>query len=303
MADVEKFEEMGTVEKMWDTTSGKGKSIVINTVRYFLSKNKEGNYPDFFKDIKLDDLVKFTYTRGGADGSLLAIHDMSLASGEDIDRLHPDSPQNKKPETNLGTTPEEVNEGKPPEKSLAIAKPQSIAPQAEVVDSGFTQMLAQADVLLKSGLLPTEIKTPAAALAIILTGKELGVPMMQSLRGINIIKGKPVLFASLMGALIFKDGHKYIVKESTDKSCTIDFIRKGEQPVPYTFTLDDAAKAGLTGKDVWKQYPKAMLFSRCMSAGAKMVMPDLFTGAYTPEELAKSVKVDESGDQIVVEGE
>lgn len=108
MVEAEKIEEMGTIEKMWDTASGKGKSIVINTVRYFLSKNKEGNYPDFFKDIKLDDLVKFTYTRGGADGSLLAIHDMSLASGEDIDRLHPDSPQNKKVEAVLGTTSSQV---------------------------------------------------------------------------------------------------------------------------------------------------------------------------------------------------
>jgi hypothetical protein len=92
------------------------------------------------------------------------------------------------------------------------------------------------------------------------------------------------------------------VKESTEKKCTLEFVRKGEQPVPYTFTIEDAERANLTKNDVWRQYPKAMLFSRAMSAGARLVMPDVIAGVYTPEEIADRVVVDaETGEQKPVD--
>jgi len=53
----------------------------------------------------------------------------------------------------------------------------------------FEGMLAQAEVLVKSGLLPRTVKTPAAAVAIMLTGRELGIPPMQSFRSIYVVDG------------------------------------------------------------------------------------------------------------------
>jgi hypothetical protein len=173
---------------------------------------------------------------------------------------------------------------------------------AVLMPQTFEQMMAQADVLVRSGLLPTEVKTAAAAVAIMMTGRELSIPPMQSFRSIYVVKGKPTLSAQLMGALIFRAGHSYRVVESTNERCAIEFTRKGHaQPYRHEFTIDDAKRAGLGGQ-TWQAYPKAMLFSRCMSAGARVAMPDVIAGMYTPEELAEpdAVVVDDTGEVIEI---
>jgi hypothetical protein len=59
-----------------------------------------------------------------------------------------------------------------------------------------------------------------------------------------------------------------------------------------------AERANLIGKGgPWKQYPEAMLFARCLSAGMRTHCPDALGGApaYTPEELGAQGQIDENG--------
>lgn len=161
----------------------------------------------------------------------------------------------------------------------------------------FSEMMAQADVLVKSGLLPETIRSASAAVAIMMTGRELGLPPMLSFRAIAIIKGKPTLSAQLMGALIRREGHSYKIIESTNLRCVIEFRRRSGEFYSHVFDLEDAKRAGLTG-DNWTKYPKAMLFSRCMSAGARAFMPDVIAGMYTTEELSGAVTVDEETGEV-----
>jgi hypothetical protein len=65
-------------------------------------------------------------------------------------------------------------------------------------------MMKQAAILRKSGFLPAAIKTDAQAVAIIQAGRELGLGVMEALRSINVIQGKPTLSAELMAALALK---------------------------------------------------------------------------------------------------
>lgn len=177
---------------------------------------------------------------------------------------------------------------------------------AAIMPQTFDEMMKQADVLVKSGLLPQEVKTPAAAAAIMLTGRELGIPPMQAFRSVYVVKGKPTLSAQLMGALIFRAGHSYRIVESTNERCVIEFRRRGAQNAyTHEFTMADAGKAGLSQSPTWKAYPKAMLFSRCMSAGARVAMPDVLAGMYTPEEIAEpgTVVFDEHGSVVAVMSE
>lgn len=60
--------------------------------------------------------------------------------------------------------------------------------------------------LVKSGFLPQAIKTPEQGMAVILAGKELGIPPMLAMRKINIIKGSPTISPELMLALVRKSG-------------------------------------------------------------------------------------------------
>ncbi len=154
-----------------------------------------------------------------------------------------------------------------------------------LMPTSFAGVMQMGDALFKSGLLPQEIKSGSAAMAIILTGRELGIGPMLSLRSIFVVKGKPTLSAQLMGALIFSKGHSYAIKRSDNEQCMIEFKRASGAAYTHTFTLEDAKRAGLTGQ-TWSAYPKAMLFSRCMSAGARAFMPDVIANMYTPEEMA-----------------
>ena len=149
----------------------------------------------------------------------------------------------------------------------------------------------------RSGLLPQGIKTAEAAGILALKAWELGLPPMMAFSHIHIINGKPTLSAELMQALVRKNlpGIQISILENTEKKATIKILRteRGSLPVTFTFPIEDAERAKLLSKDVWKQYPKAMLFSRCMSAILREVCPDALLGvSYTAEELGADVTPD-----------
>lgn len=146
-----------------------------------------------------------------------------------------------------------------------------------------------AEILVSSRLLPRGVSSPEAAFAIIASGRELGLTAMQSLRSIHIIEGKPTLSADLVAALCKarRDVCAWFrLVESTDAVATYETQRVGEpQPTRMSFSIEDARRAGVTGKDPWKKYPSAMLRARCITALARAVYPDLVMGVYDPDEV------------------
>jgi hypothetical protein len=157
-----------------------------------------------------------------------------------------------------------------------------IIPSQNELDS----LRAMAEMAAKS-VFYKDINSLEKAATVMLQGLELGMTPMASLRNINIIDGKPSLAANLMAAIVVAKGHPRIrVVEWTERLCTLKAKRVEETEwEQYTYTWEDAQKAGLTGKRNWQGYPKAMLYARCMSTIAKVVFPELFAGIYTPEEL------------------
>lgn len=158
--------------------------------------------------------------------------------------------------------------------------------------STWTQMMQQASVLVRSGFLPDSIKTAEQAVAIILTGEELGIPKMLALRSINVIKGKPTLSADLMAALIHReiDKHKdglFNVQPPTAAECTVRFRRWGTEEVKtFTYTMEDAKRSGVASTNQnYQRHPKAMLKARAISGAARMEFQDVISGLYAPEEL------------------
>lgn len=128
---------------------------------------------------------------------------------------------------------------------------------------------------------------PEAVLACFLAGHEVGVSPMQSLAKIHIIDGRPAMAAELMRAIVLRDGHELWIEESTSTSCTLGGQRKGsERETRVTWTLDDAQRAGLKGKQNWQKYPTAMLLARSTGALCRAIFPDVLAGiSYTVEEL------------------
>ena len=148
-----------------------------------------------------------------------------------------------------------------------------------------------ASVLCKSGLIPSGLNSPEKVFVALQWGHELGLSPMVAVNNVAVINGKPTLSADIMSAVVKRSpeygGIKWIEMSDTKAECEITrILPNGEKEVQRScFTMDDAVKAGLAGRDVWKKYPRRMLKHRCLSYGLKDVFPDLLAGLYDPEEM------------------
>jgi hypothetical protein len=133
----------------------------------------------------------------------------------------------------------------------------------------------------------------------ILAGAECGFGPFASSAGVAVINGRPGFGANLLAQSIKRHPlYDYRVLEKTDQVCRIKFLAGKEELGIETFTIQMAERANLIGKGgPWKQYPEAMLFARCLSAGMRTHCPDALGGApaYTPEELGAQGQIDENG--------
>ena len=153
--------------------------------------------------------------------------------------------------------------------------------------------LTVASELVKTGLLPSRIKTPQQALLIMLKGRELEIPPMEALSNIFIIDNKPSLASQLMLSLLYRSGKLEDIKiEDGDKYCKVTMQRKGMSPYSVTFTEANARQANLLYKDNWKNYLSNMLRARAISMCARVVASDVIGGLYTPEEIEGHLDTD-----------
>jgi hypothetical protein len=141
----------------------------------------------------------------------------------------------------------------------------------------------------------TSCRKAEEAAMLIITGHELGLSPAQSLRGIYVVSGKPVLSADLMVAVVRRSGlcESWRTVESTAERCTITTRRRGESvDATRTWTMADAKRAQITGKSIWTAYPATMLRHRCAADLAREVYPDVLMGLYDPEELGGEPEVE-----------
>ena len=110
---------------------------------------------------------------------------------------------------------------------------------------------------------------------------------------IYIVEGRPSLSASFMVGLCLNDARceAFECIETTNEKATWRAKRRGQPEKTYTFTIDDAKRAGLVdrGRDPsqnnWNKFAGAMLRARASSALARFVFPDIIAGIYSREEV------------------
>lgn len=166
-----------------------------------------------------------------------------------------------------------------------LARPAAINPfEPQSLD----QAMVLAKTMAASGLMPSALRNkPADILIVLMAGRELGIGPMQSVQDINVIQGKPVYSADLMVALCKRNRSVcefFRLVEATDERATYETKRVGSpHPESLTFTMEDAKRLGLTGRDNYQKQPKTMLRHRAAAALARDVYPDLVRG-YDPDE-------------------
>ncbi len=137
--------------------------------------------------------------------------------------------------------------------------------------------------IAKSGLFG--VKTPEQAVALMLIAQAEGHHPAIAARDYHIIQGRPALKADAMLARFQAAGGSVKWTQYTDKVVSAVFTHPQGGSVTITWTIEQAAAAGLTKKDTWRQYPRQMLRARVISEGIRTVFPGCVVGTYTPEEI------------------
>src|SRR3990170_3958760 len=122
--------------------------------------------------------------------------------------------------------------------------------------NGALSTMQQAELLIRSGMLPTTLRQPEQVIAIMMRGKELGIGPMEALTSINVIQGKVSSSTQLMLALIYKSGLLEDIEMIRSDPAKCMMKRRGMTPHTVEFGKKDAQAMGLLGKDTYKKFPE-----------------------------------------------
>jgi 5'-3' exonuclease len=171
----------------------------------------------------------------------------------------------------------------PPRMSLV---PMNGDYERQLEPQSMNQAVQLAQLLFKARLFGA-YGTPEAVLSTVLSGRELGLSAMASLRAFHIVEGKPTMAADALRALVLKSGKakSFRCTERTATAATFSTQRQDEEPMTLRYTIEEAQAAGLVKNGSgWTKNPADMLVARASSKLARLVYPDVVAGLYAPEE-------------------
>lgn len=194
-----------------------------------------------------------------------------------------------------GGAVEAEKQQRPAATALAKREPMEFVPR------NVDQAWRMAELLAKAQIVPDTLKgKPHDILVVLMTGAELGLSPTASMREIYVVKGKGYISALLKVALVRQSPEcvSWQLLESSAERAVFETQRRGDKsPTRMTFTVDEAIRAGLigreaknpanTGTDNWSKYTTLMLRRRCSSQLADEVYPDVTRGLGIVDEMAE----------------
>jgi hypothetical protein len=137
--------------------------------------------------------------------------------------------------------------------------------------------------IAKSGLFG--VKTPEQAIALMLVAQAEGRNPFEAARDYHIIQGRPALKADSILARFQQAGGSVRWIELSDTKAVAEFSHPQGGKVTIDWDIERAKRAGLLGKDNWRNYPRQMLRARVISEGVRTIYPGVCVGTYTVEEV------------------
>jgi hypothetical protein len=167
----------------------------------------------------------------------------------------------------------------------------------------FEMQQRQARLMVATGLFSdikgeSQEQSIAKAFFKIALGASMGFSAAESMQGIDIIQGRPAIGAHLRAARTEAHGITWPQMVISDKGCWMPLcmhgrpmlqpkidpatnaIAMGKDGLPVmvqtvvAFTMEDAMRMGLAGKDNWKKQPQDMLFARCVTRVQRRYAPN-----------------------------
>lgn len=157
------------------------------------------------------------------------------------------------------------------------------------------ELLRLCDVLYRSGIQPTGVDRPEKLVPMVLTGLEVGLGIMQSVKSISVVNGVCSIYGDAGLALVRSSGKLAFLKEGhegegDDRRAVCEIQRIGEQRKTFTYTLALAKKLksyqDQDKKKVgpWHNDPDNMLRWRALWRALRSEFTDVLCGLTGTEE-------------------
>ena len=146
----------------------------------------------------------------------------------------------------------------------------------------FQEVQGMAEAIARSGLFG--MKTPDQALALMLVAQAEGQHPATITQEYDIIQGKAARKTHSVLARFQAAGGTVEWHELSETIADATFSHKAGGKLRMSWTFEQAKRANLTGKDNWKNYPRAMLRARCIAEGVRAVYPAALGGMLVAEE-------------------
>jgi len=159
--------------------------------------------------------------------------------------------------------------------------------------------------IAKSDLAPRDYKDkPQNVLIAMQMGLEVGLSPMQSIQNIAVINGRPSIWGDSMLALCqnHRDFESIDENQSTNEKGVCIVKRRGMEPQRREFTVEDAKKAGLWGKQgPWQTAPTRMLKLRARAFALRDTFADALRGLQSAEEQRDVVETTATVERVDVQ--
>jgi len=150
------------------------------------------------------------------------------------------------------------------------------------------QAIKVAEMLAKSSLVPKAYQgQPANVLVAMAYGESFGMQPLQAMQSVAVVNGMPGLYGDGLLAVCRSCSDWEWMQEAVDGETAICTAkRRGEPEVTATFSVQDAKRAQLWGKQgPWTQYPMRMLAMRARAFALRNLYADVLRGMGSAEEL------------------
>lgn len=154
----------------------------------------------------------------------------------------------------------------------------------EIAVYALRDMQTMAEAVAKSGLFG--MKSADQALALMLVAQSENQHPATITQDYDIIQGKACRKTHSVMARFQQMGGKVEWHSLTDAIADATFSHPAGGSLRIQWTIEQAKKANLTGKDNWKNYPRAMLRARVIAEGVRAVYPAAIGGMMIAEEAA-----------------
>jgi len=177
-----------------------------------------------------------------------------------------------------------------------------------MVPRNFEGLWRMAEIMARSGMMPTGMDRPETVFVAVQMGLEVGLPPMAAVQNIAVINGRPSIWGDAVLGLVRASGQLERFKESftgvfPDDNFTAVCVAKrknDEDNIFREFSILDAKQAGLWCFEhpsekqkftPWFKYPKRMLQMRARSWALRDGFGDVLRGLQMREEVQDIIDV------------